>query len=78
MKLKGIKQGDKIELLQSLDLPDGTEVVVEIDPNELISEQQRQQKLKEFLQIPLENREELADILTELDKEQHLGDKIVS
>ncbi|HEY9691177.1 MAG TPA: hypothetical protein V6D15_03185 [Oculatellaceae cyanobacterium] len=78
MKLKGIKQGDKIELLQSLDIPDGTEVVVEIDPNELISEQQRQQKLKEFLQIPLENREELADILTELDKEQHLGDKIVS
>ena len=78
MKLKGIKQGDKIELLQSLDIPDGTEVVVEIDPNELISEQQRQQKLKEFLQIPLENREELADILTQLDQEQHLGDKIVS
>ena len=44
----------------------------------LISEQQRQQKLKEFLQIPLENREELADILTQLDQEQHLGDKIVS
>lgn len=68
MKLKGIKQGDKIKLLQSLELPDGTEVVVEIDPNELISEQQRQQKLKEFLQIPLENRKELVDILTELDK----------
>lgn len=78
MKLKGIKQGNKIELLQSLDIPDGTEVVVEIDPKELISEQQRQQKLKEFLQIPLENREELVDILTELDKEQHLGDKILS
>lgn len=78
MKLKGIKQGNKIELLQSLDIPDGTEVVVEIDPKELISEQQRQQKLKEFLQIPLGNREELVDILTELDKEQHLGDKILS
>ena len=35
MKLKGIKQGDKIELLQSLDIPDGTEVVVEIDPNDI-------------------------------------------
>ena len=74
MKIQGIKRGKTIELLQSLDIPDGTEITFEIEPMNLMSDEERQKKIKEFFQIPQEDREELVAILTELDKERHSQD----
>jgi len=71
MKIQGIKRGKTIELLQLLDIPDGTEITFEIEPMNLRSDEERQKKLKEFFQIPQEDREELVAILTEVDKKRH-------
>jgi predicted DNA-binding antitoxin AbrB/MazE fold protein len=71
MKIKGIKRGKNIELSQKLDIPDGTEVVIEISDHQIMSEEQRREKLKQFLAIPSEDREELVAVLTELENERN-------
>jgi len=52
MKIKGIKRGHTIELVETLNIPDGTEVSVEIDDRQLLTPEQFQQKLDEFLNSP--------------------------
>lgn len=71
MKIKGIKRGNSIELLQKLDIPDNTELVIEISDHQIMSEEQRREKLKQFLAIPPEDREELVAVLTELENERN-------
>ena len=71
MQIKGIKRGKIIELLEELNIPDGTEIIIKVQVVQRISEQEKLQKMKEFLATPREGRKELVKILNELDKERH-------
>lgn len=64
MKVKGIKQGNTIELLEEISLPDGSEVLLEIQETQPISEEEKRKRLHELLES-WEGREELVELLTE-------------
>lgn len=55
MKVKGIKLGQTIELTQSLNIPDGTELLVEIDDHQFINPEHH-----EILELTDGSRDELA------------------
>jgi antitoxin ParD1/3/4 len=79
MKVRGIKRGQSIEILEQLNnIPDGTEIIVDL---ELIESQ-----ITESQQIPTEaerlaklnqlfgawkNQPELTEIFTEIDQQRH-------
>lgn len=42
MKIKGIKRGQTIELLEEINVPDNSEVIIEIKANQLNSETEYQ------------------------------------
>ncbi len=71
MKIKGIKRGKTIELLEELNIPDGTEILVEIDDTQLMSDEERQEKLKEIPETAWEGREDFVKTMEELDTERH-------
>ncbi len=71
MKIKGIKCGQSIQLLQDINVPDGTEVIVEIQSIELMSDQERLRKLKEFFETDWEGREDFIKTMEELEKEKN-------
>lgn len=71
MKVKGIIQGKTIKLLEAVSAPDGTEVMVEIPDHLKMTEEQRKEKLKQFLAIPSQDTEELVEVLTELENERN-------
>lgn len=71
MKVKGIIQGKTIKLLEAVSVPDGTEVMVEIPDHLKMTEEQRKEKLKQFLAIPSQDTEELVEVLTELENERN-------
>ena len=71
MKVKGIIQGNTIKLSETVSVPDGTEVIVEIPDNLKMTEEQRKEKLKQFLAIPSQDTEELVAVLTELENERN-------
>ena len=71
MKVKGIVQGNIVKLSETVSVPDGTEVIVEIPDNLKMTEEQRKEKLKQFLAIPSQDTKELVDILTELENERN-------
>lgn len=67
MKAKGIKQGKVIELLEEVNIPDGSEVFVEIQEVEVISEEGKRKRLYELLDS-WEGGEEFLELLMELSK----------
>ncbi len=71
MKVKGIIQGNTIKLSQAVSVPDGIEVIVEIPDHLKMTEEQRQEKLRQFLAIPSQDTEELVSVLTELESERN-------
>lgn len=71
MKVKGIIQGKTIQLSEEVSAPDGTEVIVEIPDHPKMSEEQRREKLEQFLAIPSQDTEELVAVLTQLEKERN-------
>ncbi|MEL7011413.1 MAG: hypothetical protein AAFY63_19320 [Cyanobacteria bacterium J06643_13] len=71
MKVKGIIQGNTIQLSEAITAPDGTEVMVEIPDYLKMTEEQRKEKLKQFLAIPSQDTEELVEVLTELENERN-------
>ena len=71
MKVKGIVQGNIVKLSETVSVPDGTEVTVEIPDNLKMTEEQRKEKLKQLLAIPHQDTEELVAVLTELEKERN-------
>lgn len=73
MKVKGIKRGQAIELIEAIDIPDGTEVSVEIDDRQLVSLEERQAKFQAWLDQPLEEREDLIAALEEVERERRLS-----
>lgn len=72
MKVKGIKRGQIIELVEAIDIPDGTEVSVEIDDRQLLTPEERQKRLEEFLNAPRDEAaiEDLANTLTTMEAEE--------
>lgn len=75
MKIKGIKRGQTIELLEAINLPDNSEVIIEIKANQLNSEEEKRKRLQELLS-DWKNTEEFVQILTELHKERQADSKI--
>jgi predicted DNA-binding antitoxin AbrB/MazE fold protein len=71
MQIKGIKRGKNIELLEELNIPDGSEIIIKVQVVQGVSDEERLQKMKEFLATPREGRKELVKILNELDRERH-------
>ncbi|KYC37324.1 hypothetical protein WA1_47790 [Scytonema hofmannii PCC 7110] len=71
MKVRGIKRGQTIELLQDVSVPDGTEVMVEIREAHLISDEERLHKLKEFFETDWEGKEDFIKTMEELEKEKN-------
>jgi len=70
MKIQGIKRGKTIELLQSLDIPEGLEITLEFDRTEVISEEERLNRLNEIFGA-WQNQPELDEIFAEIDRERH-------
>lgn len=65
MKIKGIKRGQVIELAEVVDIPDGTEVSVEIDEHQLPTPEQSQKPLQKFFDSP-KDQEALDDLAATL------------
>lgn len=70
MQIKGIKRGKTIEISQELNIPDGQEILIDIQDVQLLSEEDRRKKLKELFAIPLEDRDEWVKIGEELDRDR--------
>lgn len=71
MKLTGIKYGNTIEISENLNIPDGTQVVIEVKQVETMTIEDKLEKMKEFLESDREGRQELVKTLTKLDEERH-------
>ncbi len=65
MKIKGIKRGQVIELIEAVNIPDGTEVSVEIDERQLSTPEQSQKQLQKFFDS-LKDQEALDDLAATL------------
>ncbi|MUG92318.1 hypothetical protein F7734_07545 [Scytonema sp. UIC 10036] len=70
MKVRGIKRGQTIELLQDINLPDGTEVMLEIHQAHSNGDEKRVRKLKDFFETDWEGREDFIKTMEELEKEK--------
>ena len=72
MKVKGIKRGQTIELVEAIDIPDGTEVSVEIDDRQLLTPEEFQRKLDTFYNSPEDQEaiEALAATLASMEAEE--------
>lgn len=70
MKIKGIKRGKQIELLDEINIPDGTEIYMEVEVEQPLSKQERLTKLNQIVGL-WKNQTELNDIFFEFDTERH-------
>lgn len=84
MKVKGIKRGHTIELLEQIsDIPDGTEITIvlvapvlneadEVNDQQLISSEGSQKKLETFLDLPRDQEaiEDLAATIANMEAEE--------
>jgi len=84
MKVRGIKRGQNIEILEQLNnIPDGTEIIVDLEivdlefienqirkPKQPLTEQERLAKLNKLF-VTWKNQPELTEIFAEIDKERH-------
>jgi antitoxin (DNA-binding transcriptional repressor) of toxin-antitoxin stability system len=75
MKIKGIKRGKIIELSEEVNIPDGSEVLIEIQETQLISEEEKRKRLHELLDS-WEAREEFVELLTALDRKRHANAEV--
>jgi hypothetical protein len=79
MKIKGIKRGQIIELLEQInDIPDGAELIVDvvISSNQIVATAQtlsNEDKLSKLNQLfgAWQNQPELVEIFTEIDEQRH-------
>lgn len=84
MKVRGIKRGQNIEILEQLNnIPDGTEIIVDLEivdlefienqirkPKQPLTEQERLAKLNKLFGA-WKNQPELTEIFAEIDQECH-------
>ncbi|MGH7999803.1 MAG: hypothetical protein ACREPR_10340 [Brasilonema sp.] len=77
MKIRGIKRGQTIELLEPMDsIPDGAEIIVDLEPSSKYAEvkkpltdEERLEKLNQLFGV-WKNQPELIEIFAEMDKER--------
>lgn len=79
MKIRGIKRGQTIELLESVDsIPDGAEIIVDLEPSSTkyaevkkpLNDEERLEKLNQLFGV-WKDQSELIEIFAEIDKERH-------
>lgn len=70
MKIKGVKHGKQIELLEEINIPDGTEIYLEFEVEQPLSEQERLTKLNQIFGV-WKNQPDVDEIFTEIDTERH-------
>ncbi|MFN7413808.1 MAG: hypothetical protein ACK5RT_07875 [Dolichospermum sp.] len=84
MKVRGIKRGQNIEILEQLhNIPDGTEIIVDLEvvdlefienqirkPKQPLTEQEKLARLNQLF-CTWKNQPELTQIFAEIDKERH-------
>jgi len=73
MKVKGIKRGQTIELIESIDLPDGEQVTIEVvrvHPLSQLTLEERQLRIDSVLG-GWKDDPNLDNIFAEIDRERH-------
>ena len=79
MKVRGIKRGQNIELLEQLNnIPDGTEIIIDLEfiekqipePKIHLTEEERLAKLNKLFGA-WKNQPDLTEIFAEIDKQRH-------
>jgi hypothetical protein len=78
MKVKGIKRGQTIELLQDINIPDGAEITVElvlsstknVDANLPLTDKEKLKKLNQLFGV-WQDQPELTEIFAEIDRQRH-------
>lgn len=79
MKVRGIKRGQSIEILEQLNnIPDGTEIIVDLEfiesqiteSQQIPTEAERLAKLNQLFGA-WKNQPELTEIFTEIDQQRH-------
>ena len=68
MKVKGTKRGKNIELLEEINIPDGTEVHMEVEIEQPLSEQERLNRLNQIFGA-WKNQPDLDTIFAEINTE---------
>jgi antitoxin component of MazEF toxin-antitoxin module len=72
MQLKGIKRGNNIELLKELNIPDGQEVIIEVQDCLLISPEERVKDIRKIIDNwDPEAKEDFIKTMEELEKEKN-------
>ncbi|BAU12576.1 hypothetical protein LEP3755_31060 [Leptolyngbya sp. NIES-3755] len=73
MKVKGILHGQTIELLEQINVPDGTEVTIEISDRPITaSTEERLAKLNQLFGA-WHDQSDLDDIFAEIDRNRHVA-----
>lgn len=80
MKVRGIKRGQNIELLEKInDIPDGTEIIIDLEISannkniqnkQSLTDEERLAKLNELFGA-WKNQPDLIEIYDEIDKQRH-------
>ncbi|WP_414516165.1 hypothetical protein [Nostoc sp. PCC 9305] len=79
MKVRGIKRGQNIEILEELNnIPDGTEIIIDVEfiANQImeaqppLTDEERLARLNQLFGV-WKNQPELAEIFTEIDQQRH-------
>ncbi len=78
MKIKGIKRGQAIELLQNINIPDGSEIIVElsvssnenIEANPSLTDEEKLKKLNQLFGV-WKDQPELTEIFAEINRQRH-------
>ena len=72
MQFRAIKRGKTIELPEEIDVPDGQEIIVDIQEYQLVKPEKRLQKIHEIIDNwDNEAREDFVNTMQELEKEKN-------
>jgi len=70
MQIKGIKRGNFIEIAESLNIPDGSEVLIEVPDAPRTNNEERLKRLHQIFGS-WKYETELGEIFGEIDREMH-------
>lgn len=71
MQFKAIKRGKMIELSEELNIPDGEEIIIDIQDCQLTTLEEQQKKIKEFFDTHWEGKEDFIKTMQELEREKN-------
>ncbi|NER52857.1 MAG: hypothetical protein F6J92_40710 [Symploca sp. SIO1A3] len=70
MKVKGIIRGKTIELVESLPVTDGLEIVIEISDSPPVESDEKWEQLQAIIGV-WKNDQEIIEIFDEINRERH-------